>query len=302
MLLFCSDPLEPRNPDPAFAREVEAAQRAGLEISLVDYEALVNEKSPAAAVRRVPQQSDTCCGVYRGWMLKPNAYAQLFQAVASRGVQLINDPEAYQHCHHLPASYAKIAQCTPKSVWLPLNGEPSFDEIMALLRVFGYSPVIVKDYVKSRKHEWEQACFIPAANDRAHVERVVRRFIELQDDDINEGLVFREFVRFKPLASHVRSGMPLTKEYRLMYLDGNPVLCTPYWDTGNYDGDAPSVEKFADVARSIESRFFSMDVAQRTNGDWLVVELGDGQVAGLPENAELEKFYRALAEQWPLAL
>ncbi len=42
-----------------------------------------------------------------------------------------------------------------------------------------------------------------------------------------------------------------------------------------------------------------MDVAQRKDSDWMIVELGDGQVAGLPENADVEGFYRALRDHWP---
>lgn len=32
---------------------------------------------------------------------------------------------------------------------------------------------------------------------------------------------------------------------------------------------------------------------------WVVVELGDGQVAGLPWRADPEAFYRSLLENWP---
>ncbi|HEY3063178.1 MAG TPA: ATP-grasp domain-containing protein [Chloroflexota bacterium] len=46
--------------------------------------------------------------------------------------------------------------------------------------------------MKSRKHEWNEACFIPSAADRAGAERVVKRFVELQGDDLAQGLVFRE--------------------------------------------------------------------------------------------------------------
>ena len=94
---------------------------------------------------------------------------------------------------------------------------------MGLLRPFGSAAVVVKDFVKSRKHEWAEACFIPSASDRAAVERVVRRFLELQGDDLSEGLVFREFADFEPLGRHPKSGMPLTKEFRLFFLDRQPL-------------------------------------------------------------------------------
>ena len=300
MLLFCCDPLNSRNPDPSFEREVAAAQRHGLDHALVDFEALVNEQSPEGAVRRVPNQPTIRLGVHRGWMLKPTVYGQLFDALKARGIRLVNDPAAYRHCHYLPESYSKIEQRTPRSVWLRFDGEPSFDEIMALLQEFGSAPIIVKDFVKSRKREWEEACFIPSAADRQAVERVVRRFLELQEDDLNEGLVFREFVEFEPLAKHSRSGMPLTKEFRLFFLDGKPLLCSEYWDQGDYQGAQPPIDEFSALAQQVESRFFSMDVARQKTGQWLVMELGDGQVAGLPDNADVDQFYQGLADQWPV--
>ena len=151
--------------------------------------------------------------------------------------------------------------------------------------------------MKSRKHEWTEACYIPSAADRTAVERVVKRFLELQGPELNEGLVFREFVSFEPLASHAKSGMPLIKEIRLFFLDGTRLLTAPYWETGAYGDLAPPDDLFQEVARRVQSRFFTMDVARRLDGAWMIVELGDGQVAGLPEQADTSAFYRALARR-----
>lgn len=274
--------------------ESNAAERLGLEQALVDFEAMVYEHDARATVRRVAAHADSTTAIYRGWMLKPDQYASLYDALRARGVALINDPPAYRHCHYLPESYAMIEGRTPRSVWLKLSGDPPIDDIMAALRPFGAAPVIVKDFVKSRKHEWHEACFIPSASDRDAVERVVRKFVELQDDDLNEGLVFREFVDFEPLAVHSKSGMPLTKEFRLFVLDGRVIFSSPYWDEGDYADVKPPIDDFRDVARQIASRFFTIDVAKRRDGDWLIVELGDGQVAGLPEGADVDEFYRAI--------
>ncbi|MBA2396497.1 MAG: ATP-grasp domain-containing protein [Ktedonobacteraceae bacterium] len=178
---------------------------------------------------------------------------------------------------------------TPRSAWLKTGSNVSIDEVMALLRPFGDTPIIVKDFVKSRKHEWNEACYIPSASDRQAVERVVTRFLQLQGEDLNEGLVFREFVDFEPLTSHSRSHMPLTREFRLFVLDGQIILSTPYWEEGDY-GDkndtSPPLELFRQVAQKIQSRFFTMDVALKCDGTWNIVETGDGQVAGLPSRAD----------------
>jgi hypothetical protein len=111
-------------------------------------------------------------------------------------------------------------------------------------------------------------------------------------------------VEFAPLAVHSRSGMPLTKEFRLFFLDGELIYCVPYWEEGDYAGQTPDVDRFLSVARKVQSRFFTMDIAERRDGAWLIVELGDGQVAGLPDNAGPTEFYRALKarlERYPLA-
>jgi len=298
-LVFCSDPLHSRQPDEAYQAEVAAAERLGIPFTLVDHDALAHDCDPVKAVRRVPHQPQPGLGVYRGWMLTPELYRHLYEALGAKGVRLLNDPAAYRHCHHLPESYSAIEPHTPRSVWIKTTGDVSTDEIMDLLRPFGSAPVVVKDYVKSRKHEWAEACFIPSASDRPSVERVVRRFLELQGDDLSEGLVFREYVEFEPLGRHPKSGMPLTKEFRLFFLDGQLVFWTPYWEGADYRVSVPPVERFAAVAGGVRSRFFTMDVAQRRGGDWLIVELGDAQVAGLPEHADVDQFYKALRDHWP---
>lgn len=298
-LVYCCDPADLRQPDDAYQAEVTVAQSLQVPYELVSFEALVNDRDAVKAVRRIPPSNPPALALYRGWMLTTEHYELLYAALLSRGLRLINDPMAYRHCHHLPESYAVIAGRSPRSVWLRTRENVSIDAVMELLHPFGSAPVVLKDFVKSRKHEWHDACFIPSAVDRVQVERVVRRFVELQGDDLNEGLVFREFVEFEPLTNHPKSGMPLTKEFRLFFLDGKPVFWTNYWEQGDYEGLTPPVDQFLDVAGQVESRFFTMDVAKRKNGEWMIVELGDGQVAGLPDNADVQQFYRSLLHHWP---
>lgn len=93
--------------------------------------------------------------------------------------------------------------------------------------------------------------------------------------------------------------MPLTKEFRIFFLDGQPIFWTPYWEEADYQGLMPPLDRFAAVAGDVRSRFFTMDVAQRRDGDWLIVEVGDAQVAGLPEHADVDEFYKVLRDHWP---
>ena len=297
LLVFCRDPLETSGPDRAFEAEAAAVGRLGLPHVLIDHDALVKCGDPARAVRRVPMQPEPVLVAYRGWMVTPAQFGGLYDALAMKYIRLINDPQQYRHAHHLPENYPVISGHTPRSVWV--SGDLGLDRIMEVLSPFGDAPVIVKDYVKSRKHEWAEACFIRSAADREAVGRVVGRFLELQGDDLNGGLVFREYVEFEPAGVHPRSGMPLTEEYRAFWLDGEPIFWAPYWAEGDYRVTRPPFDQFAGVAADVRSRFFTMDLARRRDGGWMIVELGDGQVSGLPRELDADHFYRALAGFWP---
>jgi hypothetical protein len=298
-IIFCADPLTSRAVDQAFAGEAQAAGAAGIAYDLISYERLVQEQDAAAAVRRVTPATTAELAIYRGWMLRATDYQALYDALLERGLRLINTPAAYRICHHLPDSYPLIADTTPATVWLPLEECGDIERIISTLAPFGDRPLILKDYVKSRKYEWFEACYIPSAADHPAVERIVRRFLELQGDDISEGLVFREYVAFQPIGTHLQNSMPLTREHRLFFLDGAMLADTPYWDVDIDDPIAPPIEHFCQVAARVPSRFFTMDVAQRIDGTWMVVELGDAQVAGLLEQMDVAAFYADLAACQP---
>lgn len=290
-VLFCAHPFERGAPDPDWAAEVESTRRLGIARALLQLEPLLERGDAAAATRGVPGRAPGPA-LYRGWMLRPERYALLHEALAARGDLLLNAPEQYRHTHWLPESYAAIEPWTPRSAWLPVS-ELTMDRVRALASGFGARPLVVKDYVKSRKHEWAEACFIPDASDPGGVERVVRRFLELTGEELQGGLVLREFVDLERVGVHARSGMPLAREWRVFWLDGAPVLVAPYWP--EVAGEPPPVGSFAEAAARVQSRFFTMDLARRTSGEWIVVELGDGQVAGLPEGIDPAVLYRHLA-------
>ncbi|WP_220203553.1 ATP-grasp domain-containing protein [Reticulibacter mediterranei] len=292
-IIFCADPFQPSVPDSAYAAEAAAAEQAGFTVALIRYEALVEQQDELRATWRVvPGEQELA--IYRGWMLRPEAYERLYHVLSEKGVVLINDLAAYRHCHYLPECYPLIESHTPRSTWLNLTSTLDLDEIMCLLVPFGDRPVLLKDFVKSRKHEWFEACYIPRASDRVDVERITQRFLELQGEELNEGLVFREFVEFEPLTIHTKSGMPLIKEYRLFFCEGQLISATPYWDEGDYGNDALPLPLFCSIAQSVHSRFFTLDIARRHDGQWMIIEPGDGQVAGLPAKLEVVEFYRRL--------
>jgi len=53
------------------------------------------------------------------------------------------------------------------------------------------------------------------------------------------------------------------------------------------------------MARAVRSRFFTMDLAQRRGGEWIIVEVGDVRVGGLARAADIRAFSLSLVQNNP---
>ncbi|MFE4519256.1 ATP-grasp domain-containing protein, partial [Kitasatospora sp. NPDC056783] len=195
-IIFPADPLNPRRPDPHFAWESRTLRELGGGHHLVDHDALLAGRAEEA-VRRVPQDSGPLW--YRGWMLPSARYADFAAALTARGGNLLTSAPGYTAAHELPGWYDVFEGATPASAWIPSDGPaaPGPAELAeAAARLGGHGPAIVKDYVKSRKHEWHEACYVPELADLATVGRVVERFVELQGEFLAGGVVLRRYEEF----------------------------------------------------------------------------------------------------------
>lgn len=282
LIVFCGDPLGPRRADPHFSGEVRAARALGLQVALIDHDALLAGDANAA-VAGVPRGAGAAW--YRGWMVPSGRYAELAGALAARGVTLLTPAEDYRRAHELPGWYGTFAALTPPGVWLPAEPgrAPSAAELAAATAPLGGGPAVVKDYVKSRKHEWHEACYVPDLADAARTAAVVARFVELQGDFLAGGVVVRAFERF-----------PAAGEARVWWVDGVPVLTTAHPDSPDLRPD-PATGAVAPCVAALGCRFVTTDLALREDGVWRVVEVGDGQVSDLPGDTDPHPLLRALA-------
>lgn len=293
-ILFCSNPLNAKQVDCDWQHEHEMAKHYGMNVVLLDYDVYKAGELINKATYDL-QKCDTVEQiVYRGWMMPVELYAKLYEDLLEHNLKLINNPEEYKHCYYLPDSYELIKAKTPLTVVSEGNDIPDDDKLSELLAVFNGAPIIVKDYVKSQKHYWNEACYIPNSSDIAQVKRVINKFIELQGENFQGGLVLREFVELEPIGFHARSHMPLTKEYRVFVLQHKPISINRYWDDGEYNDEDIDLEPFAAILDIIKSNFFTVDIAKKKNGDWIIMELGDGQVAEYLGDAGLDDFYQLL--------
>ncbi|MEW9529564.1 ATP-grasp domain-containing protein [Microbispora sp. NPDC049125] len=270
--LFCADPLQPRRADPHFAAQALAVRdRDGLR-ALIDHDALTAGRAEEA-VARVPDGFGAVW--YRGWMVTSGQYAALEEALRAKGCRPLTDAAAYRRGHELPGWLASFRDLTPPSVVVPMapgEAPPRGERLAALAGGLGGDGYVVKDYVKSRKHEWLEACYAP---DLDALERVAARFAELQGEDLAGGLVIR---RFEQLTG---------AQVRVWWVDGEPVLAGPHPDSPD-DVTTPPADlgEIREAVRSLAARFVTTDLVRRADGVWRVIEVGDGQVSDWPSGAD----------------
>lgn len=96
-VLFRCEPFNKRVADDAYAEEYDAARAARFACSLFS-----SEDFEAGQFKAQPMLSASVPVLYRGWMLAPDGYARLHQAVARSGCAMITNPAQHRHCHYLP--------------------------------------------------------------------------------------------------------------------------------------------------------------------------------------------------------
>jgi hypothetical protein len=298
-IVFGSHPFEPRRPDPAFTGEFEAALAAGMVADVVSFESLFEEHNADGATRWITAPEDAEVVIYRGFMLTQDNYALLYGALRQVNLQLINTPEEYGFCHYLPGWYESLRGHTPETRWFECTADDCLGRLHELLSAFGTSAVVVKDFVKSEKSYWHEACFIPDASDYEAAERVVSRFLELRGPALNKGIVLRRYVPLAPADLQPAQGQPGSVEVRYFVLRGPVLACAAHGAEGTDLPTQAEIQDLLGLLPHIGSNFFTMDLALTAEGQWIVMELGDGQVSGLPEGLTSEQFYRALSSAPP---
>ena len=277
MLLVPCDPLNPRRADDHFAAEAEAARAAGHPVALVDHDAL-GAGDAGRGVARVPGGDRVA--VYRGWMLTAQAYAGFAGALAARGVALRTGPEQYRRGHELPGWYAALEPFTPGSAWTSGAGREAFDRARAVL---GGGAAVLRDYTKSMKHYWHEAAYVPDLADGPAAWSVARRLHELRGDDFAGGFVLR---RFEDLTG---------AEVRTWWVGGACRMVTAHPDTADQlpppDLRLPPLD---DAVAGLGLPFVTVDLARRADGEWRVIELGDGQVSDRPASTAPDALIAAI--------
>jgi hypothetical protein len=285
-VLFPCSPLRRTAIDPSFADEFAMAGEAGIACGLYSHEALIGEASGRVLTTR-PDPNSGPETLLRGWMMTGEQYGAWHRAMVEDGLHPVTNPEAYAEAHYLPLFYRHLDGHTPRSAWIE-GDDP--EAAWQLYGQFAAADALIKDWVKSAKHRWTEACFIPAGTDRSRFLEIFESFREARGRLFNRGVVLREFV---PLVQHGNDlrGQPVVEEHRLFFWQGE-LLARPV-DAGTANPMREG-ERWHRLARRFASPFITLDVAQLQDGRWTVVEAGDGGVSGLPGSIDAREFFRRL--------
>jgi len=278
--IFPSDMLNDRSCDEAFVAEKSLLRWSDIvSTSLVDHHALTSYGE--AVFRTLPSEQSNA--VYRGWMMTAEAYELFYTSLASKNINLVTNPENYRAAHYLNGWINIFDGLTPKSMILDKSATPA--DIKFAATFLDSESFIVKDFVKSRKHEWETACYAPNLD---ILPNIVAEFIRLQEDFLVGGVVIREFVNLDKQVPEVR----------VWWSHDVPVLATLHPDASDDDVMVEPPAHFLDevkfAVQVLGAPFVTTDLAKTASGEWIVIEVGDGQVSGMPSSVSDEDYQKLI--------
>lgn len=292
-IIFPAYPDLPRKLNPYFQSEVNAAQSAGFGISIVSDE---NTPGPMTLSNRTADSY-----IYRGWLVKPVYYQELVNLTEDK---LLNSYESYMISYEFPRWYSQFTtEDTPES--RIIDAEEIIKRgvegvAQEVVRYFdSNAPLMMKDFLKSLKYEWYDACLIKDGSDVKEIMRIMNNFFHLRGPDFVGGLVFRKLLNLKRAGIHPKTRTPVPIEFRTFYVHQKPMLTISIWEKEvgidyRAEGKPPPPEFLESVGQKIISPFVAVDHARDVNDKEWVIEVNDGGAAGLPEHLDFKVFYKRL--------
>lgn len=277
-VLFPSSYLHPNQVDEDLVTEHDAAVETGCEISLIDYDKWVGEEK--LVIRDAPDEE--CLAVYRGWMLKPEQYKALYhKLLEEHGIQLVTSPDSYEKLHVFPNAYPYLKKDTAKILTYSFEDDIQISEILEKFPRF-----MVKDFTKSVKGTSFPRFFDKSCSQEEFDEQM-QVFYQYRGKLLTGGICIKEYLDLKRYGD-------VTNEFRVFYMNHEVATISRNSGQGNYTPE-PLLELIGRY-RDLDSLFYTIDYAETADGDWKIVEAGDGQVSGLSEGQDAAAFFRALIQ------
>lgn len=198
-------------------------------------------------------------------------YRELERDLAGIGSRLINSFGQHDWVGSF-AYYAEVADYT-------------FPSWNSLAETRSDGPFVIKGRTNSRKHQWSTHMF---AENRAAAVRVIH---ELNNDSLigRQGTIVRQYIPLKTLEVGI-GGIPFSNEHRFFFLGTHLLSHGYYWSLADRPELAVCSPEMVGFAREVAAiaaefvNFFVLDVAEKEDGGFILVEINDGSCSGLSLN------------------
>lgn len=159
---------------------------------------------------------------------------------------------------------------------------------------------VVKGRTNSRKYDWNNLMF---AESKAQALQIAGEL--LKDGLIGpQGVIYRRYVPLKTFEIGLND-LPFTNEWRFFFYEGTLLSYGYYWSSAEGKvieaariSDA-GLDKAQEIAKLCAEHvpFFVLDMAETQDGEWILIEVNDGQMSGLSENNP-DVLYSELSKQF----
>lgn len=272
-IIFPCDYFEKRKVDMELSQEYNSALANGFEVILFDY----NEFIESNRLNLSCSCTEERFAIYRGFMMKPELYEIFYNKLSDKNIFLINKPKEYEYAHIFPNVYKDIKSDTANTI--------IFDNIeSADIKEIHFKKFMVKDYVKSVKGTNFPKYFDNTLS-QVEFENYIRKFVDLRGNLFTGGICVKEYLSLKYYGNY-------TNEYRVFYANGREVSISRNSGQGIYTPLPP--QKLVEKYSKLSSNFYTIDYAELENGQWKILEAGDGQVSGLSDFQDYYTFYSQL--------
>lgn len=217
--------------------------------------------------------------IYRGWMMKPEQYERFYNLLLKKNIRLVTAPKYYILMHIFPNAYKDIKEDTAKMEIYPLKSKIDVEKLKK-----SFDKFIIKDYVKSVKGT-EFPVFFDQSINQKDFDNWMDVFYKYRGELLTGGICVKEFLDLKHYGKN-------TNEYRVFYANNKIISVSRNSDQENNFPKPPKnlIEKYC----NLNSPYYSIDYAELENGNWKIIEVGDGQVSGLSKYQDYEQYFTKL--------
>ena len=146
-------------------------------------------------------------------------------------------------------------------------------------------PFVLKGRTNSRKYQWDTHMY---AQTRADAIRIAG---ELNNDSLigKQGIIYRKYIPLKTYEIGI-NGMRFCNEHRFFFYKETMLSHGYYWSLADNPDLGFCSQKMIDFAAEVAKisaenvDFFVLDIAEKEDGEMILVEVNDAQMSGLSMN------------------